>query len=332
MNEKGYVLSLSSFLLVIPVFLLVMVLINVSISQTSCQESISTSDEVLGVSKDLQTKLPQIGGEVVKDKSQEVIGSGIPLSNSRKEIQDEIQNRMDICCEKYQRSGINAHCDILYVDNSQDPFQMEMKSVINVQKGEIKHKITLNQNISLINGSCNIIDPLPFLRCREFGGVTMGENKILYGSSLTKYLKTRGLNNSQAYENATSPLFIKKCPYHPYEIHGSANKFSNLKNCIDNGFYHESNDGACFFCRLEGRGVCPHYGMETFILPAPSVNITSFNNSSEVAISSVDHVIFNDNSLGTYSGESIAYFHDGVSYHYLFLDNAHRKKYGLPVK
>ncbi|MCC7563314.1 MAG: hypothetical protein KO275_02260 [Methanobacterium sp.] len=330
MNDKGYVLSLTSFLLIIPAFLLVIILINMSVSQTGNHESILTSDDVLGVAKDLETQLPQTGREVLKHKSEEVIESGNPLSNSRNEIKDEIQNRMDIWCLRYDPDGIRAHCDVLCVDNSQDPFQIEIKSTINVQKGEIKHMVNLSQNISLINESFPIMDPLPFLKCKEYGGVTIGKNKTLYGSSLSKYLKSRGLNNSQAYENATSPLFIKKCPYSPYELHGSTHNFVNLKNCIDNGFYHESNDGACFFCRLEGHGVCPHYGMETFILPAPSVNLTS-NNSSEVATSSLDHVIFDEISFGTYSGHLLVYFQDGTDYSYLFLDNSHRKKYGLPL-
>jgi hypothetical protein len=283
------------------------------------------------VAKDLETQLAQTGMEVVKHKSDEVIESGNPLSNSRKEIKDEIQNIMDIWCLRYDQDGIRAHCDVLYADNSQDPFQIEIKSIINVQKGKVKHMVTLSQNISLINESFPIMDPLPFLKCKEYGSVTIGKNKTLYGSSLSEYLESRGFNNSQAYENATSPLFIKKCPYSPYEIHGSAHDFVNFKNCIVNGFYHESNDGACFFCRLEGHGACPHYGMETFILPAPSVNLTSFNNSSEVVTSSLDHVIFDETSFGTYSGHLLVYFQDGTHYFYLFLDDSHRKKYGLPL-
>ncbi len=330
MNDNGYVMSLTSLLLIIPTFLLVITLINMSISQTDDQESILTSDDVLGVAKDLQTQLPQTGREVVKKKSEEVIESGNPSSNSRKEIKDEIQDRMDIWCLRYS-DEIRAHCDVLYVDNSQDPFQIEIKSTINVQKGEIKHMVTLSQNISLTNESCPIMDPLPFLKCKEYGNLTIGKNKTLYGSSLSNYLESRGLNNSEAYGNATSPLFIKKCPYSPYEIHGSAHDLINLKNCISNGFYHESNDGACFFCRLEGHGVCPHDGMETFILPKPSVNLNSLNNSSEVATSSLDHVIFGETIISTYSGHLLVYFQDGTHYSCLFLDDSHRKKYGLPL-
>ena len=331
MNDKGYVINLVSFLLILPAFLLLMILINMSIGQTDFQESLLTSDDVLGAAKDLEREIPQIAEEVLKDKSEEVIGQGTPLSDSRKVIKDEIQNRMDIWCLKYEQDGIRAHCDVLNVENSPDPFQIEVKSKIKIQKNEIKHVVTLSQNISLINESFPIMDPLPFIKCKEYGGATIRKNKILYGPSLCEYLDSRGLNNSKSYENATSPLFIKKCPYDPYELHGSTQELVNLKNCIDNGFYHESSDGACFFCRLEGHGVCPHYGIETYIEPAPSVNLTFLNNSSEVATSSPDHVIFDDTGYGTYSGHVLVYFNDGAHYFYLFLDDSHRKKYGLPI-
>ncbi|MGZ7044672.1 MAG: hypothetical protein ACXVHM_08760, partial [Methanobacterium sp.] len=95
---------------------------------------------------------------------------------------------------------------------------------------------------------------------------------------------------------------------------------TNLKNCIDNGYYHESNDGACFLCRLEGKAICSHYGMETFIIPLASANNTLFN-----APCSSDHVIFNDN----YEGYALIYHSNSTGYYKLFLDNEHRAKYGL---
>jgi hypothetical protein len=330
MNEKGYVMGVVSFLLIIPIFLLLMVFVNMAVVQADAQKSVLTSEDVLGVANDLETNIPQIGRQVLKDKCEEVVSSGNPLTDGRKVIKDELQDRMDILCSNYCRDGIKAECEIFYVNNSQDPFQIEVKSKIKVEKGVLKHQENLTQNISIINGPVPIMDPLPFIKCKSHGGVTIKGDKIFYGSSLSNYLESRGVNNSKAYENATSPAYIKKCPYDPYELHGNTLNFVNLKNCIDNGFYHESSDGACFLCRLEGKGVCSHYGMETLIVPAPSVN-TSLNNSSLLAPSSSDHVIFNDTGHGTYSGHQIIYYNNGTNYFYLFLDDSHRKKYGLPT-
>jgi hypothetical protein len=340
MDNNGYVMSLTSFFLIIPVFLLVMVLGNMAVDQANIQQTTLNSQDVLAVTTDLERNLPLMGREVLRDKSFEVISSGKPLLNSRKEVKEELQNKTDTFCTKYSSSGMLVECKILNVDNSYDPFCVEVKSRVTVEKGTLKHQVNLTQNISLTNGSFPIYDPLPFVKCKNHGGATIRENRIFYGSSLSNYLKSRGIENFEAYENATSPLYIKKCPYDPYILHGNTNEMVNLKNCIDNGFYHESNDGSCFLCRLEGKGTCPHYGMETFIAPAPSFNSpfsnasvnNSFLNNSSTAPSSVDHVIFNDTGAhGTYSGCTLIYFNNGTHYFQLYLDNSHRQKYGLPM-
>ena len=125
------------------------------------------------------------------------------------------------------------------------------------------------------------------------------------------------------YENSSSPLYIKKCPFDPYLSHGNSNKLQTLKNCIENGYYHESNDGACFLCRLEGKSTCSHYGLETFIVPA------SNNKSVSTAPCSIDHVIFNEDINGTYNGEVVEYYSSFNNYFRIFLDNGHRTKYGI---
>ncbi len=339
MDNNGYVMSLFSFFLILPAFLLLMVMTDITVSEVDTQQATLNSQDVLGVATDLETNLPLIGREVLRDKSFEVINSGNPLSDSRKEVKKELQNRMDSFCSKYNGKGVVVECTIVDVDNSYDPFCVEVKSKGTVEKGNLKHRVNLTQNISLTNGSFLIYDPLPFVKCKVHGGATIKEDRIFYGSSLENYLKSRGIENFEAYENATSSLYIKKCPYDPYILHGNTNELINLKNCIDNGFYHESSDGSCFLCRLEGKGTCPHYGIETFITPAPSdnnpfsnqsSNIT-FPNNSSTAPSSVDHVIFNDTgSHGTYSGCNLLYFTNGKLDFELFLDNSHRQKYGLP--
>ncbi|EKF86815.1 hypothetical protein A994_00975 [Methanobacterium formicicum DSM 3637] len=339
MDNNGYVMSLSSFFLILPAVLLLTVLVDMTVDQTNIQQDILNSQDVMGVATDLEASLPLVGREVLRDKSLEVIHSGKPLSNSRKEVKEELQNRMDSFCSRYCGDGMLVECKILNVDNSFDPFCVEVKSRCTVNKGTLKHQVNLTQNISLVNGSFPIYDPLPFIKCRNYGGATIKGDRTYYGSSLENYLKSRGIENFEAYENATSALSIKKCPYDPYILHGDTDELVNLKNCIDNGFYHESSDGSCFLCRLEGRGTCPHYGMETFITPAPSDNTlfsnplgnVSLSNNSSNAPSSVDHVIFNDTgSHGTYSGCRLIYFTNGTHNFQIYLDNSHRQKYGLP--
>jgi len=160
-------MSLSSFFLILPAFLLVMFLVDISANEAQIQEATLTSHDVLGVATDLETNLPLIGREVIRNKSLEVVSSGIPLSNSRKEVKEEFQNRMNNYCSKYADNGMLVECIILEVDNSYDPFCVEVKSIINVEKGTLKHNVNLTQNISLTNGSFPIYDPLPFVNCKS---------------------------------------------------------------------------------------------------------------------------------------------------------------------
>ena len=114
----------------------------------------------------------------------------------------------------------------------------------------------------------------------------------------------------ESYIEATAPLYIKKCPYDPYIHHGDPGV---LKDCLDKGYFHESADGSCYLCRLEGKGKCPHYGMEVFIQTH-----TPLKNES---LSCSDHVVFSDH----YNGEKI----NPDDWNSLILDSSHKKKYGL---
>ena len=84
-------------------------------------------------------------------------------------------------------------------------------------------------------------------------------------------------------------------------------------DCLDKGYFHESADGSCYLCRLEGKGKCPHYGFEVFIQTH-----TPLKNES---LSCSDHVVFADH----YNGEKI----NPDDWDSLILDSSHRKKYGL---
>ena len=86
-----------------------------------------------------------------------------------------------------------------------------------------------------------------------------------------------------------------------------------MKNCLEKGYFHESADGSCYLCRLEGKGKCPHYGMEVFIQTR-----TPLTNDS---ISCSDHVVFHDH----YTGQKL----HKTDINSLILDSSHRKKYGL---
>ena len=335
MENKGYILGGLSFLLIIPSILLLMVLVDM-VNMDESVDTIIKSDNSFYISGDVERNIPIITRQVLKETVDNAIYNGNPIPNSRILIKNAVEYKMKDLCDNYQKnSGVNVKCIINSVDSGSDPFDVEVNSTILVMKDNITYNHVVNQNISILsdhqikfstnsNDSNEIPDPLPFIKCKKFGGISIKNDRISYGSSLRKYLN--GVNGSEIYENASSPYYIRKCPYDPYISHGNSTKFTTLKNCIDNGYYHESNDGACLLCRLEGRATCNHYGFETFIVPSNEGNQHVIR-----APCSIDHVIFgNENFCDPYPGDSVQYyFNDNNSYE-LFLDGGHRAKYGVP--
>lgn len=321
MDQKGYVISGLSFLLIIPAIYLIAVFADMTHTGSQSQGLMIQSDVVLSTERDIESNLPLIAESTLQKTANEVIAGGNPLQNSKSALKSSLQIKVNDFTKKYSNEGINATCRILSINTAQDPFKIEINSTISINKGSVIHKEHISQNISIIDSNYPLPDPLPFIKCKNFGGATNTSTRVIYGSSLANFLNSRkNMSNTEVYINATSPLIIKKCPYDPYKSHGESQNRIDLKNCIANGYYHESSDGACYLCRLEGKAVCPHYGMETFIIPSISANKTLFS-----APCSSDHVIFNDN----YEGYGVIYNSDITGYYKLFLENGHQSKYGL---
>jgi hypothetical protein len=321
MNQKGYVISGLTFLLIIPTFLLIAVFVDIVHTGSETQSLGVQSDVTFYIAKDIEGNIPIITEKILQKTTNDVVKNGNPLRDSRNTIKNSLQDEVNHLSEKYHdNESIDVTCKIWSVNPSPDPFKIEVNSTIYVQKGSVAHNEHISQNISIMDSNYPIQDPLPFIKCKNYGGVTNTSTKILYGSSLANLLKAGNLTNAEVYENATSPLFIMKCPYDPYIWHGYSHSFIVLKNCIDNGYFHESSDGSCFLCRLEGKTTCPHYGFETFIVPSNS------SNSITSAPCSVEHVIFDNYNV--YPGKEIMYYSNSSK---LFLDNGHRQKYGLPT-
>ncbi len=312
-----------TLLLIIPVFLLIAVFVDVVHTGSEIQSLAIQSDVTFYTAKDIESNIPIMTEKILQKITNDVVKTGTPLTDSRNTIKNSLQEEMNQLSEKYQSSeNINVTCKVWSVNPSSDPFKIEVNSTTHVQKGNLAHDEHISQNISITDSNYPIQDPLPFIKCKNYDEITNTSTKILYGPSLANLLKAKNLTNAGVYENATSSLFIKKCPYDPYVGHGNSPYFV-LKNCIDNGYFHESSDGSCFLCRLEGKVTCPHYGFETFVAPSSSSNSTLM-----FAPCSSEHVIFDDY---VYSGKGIVYYSNSSNYLKLFLDNGHRQKYGLPM-
>lgn len=240
-------------------------------------------------------------------KATSKVYNGLPVLNSRDQIKKNLDNILDEKNDEYEdKYGVKITSKTLSVENTDSPWKILFKVKLNVEKDGEKFSKIIEKNAS-VEG---LRDPLPIAKLTVLSGILTYDNQIHYKTALSAYMVLHNLDSPESYIEATAPLIIQKCPYDPYTHHGDPGV---LEDCLEKGYFHESADGSCYLCRLEGKGKCPHYGFEVFIQTH-----TPLENES---LSCSDHVVFADH----YNGEKI----DPDDWNSLILDSSHRKKYGL---
>ncbi|MDO5850237.1 MAG: hypothetical protein Q4P14_03395 [Methanobacteriaceae archaeon] len=314
-DNRGNIYIGIASVLIISFLILSICVLNLAIHNSQENLEDMSSDEFNYIIQDYKRNIAIVEKEAIKEVSEEVIDKKRPVSDSKEEIKKKCDEKLEELNEKYYNQyHIRIVSSINSIENVSEPFDIRFKTYISSVMGDMNYK-NIEENDINIEG---LMDPIPFIYCGNGHGFSHNDTCVIYGESLSDYLKDKGVDGYEYYINATAPLIIRKCPYDPYKHHGDG---FTMKTCRDSGYYHESADGACYLCRLEGKSGCGHYGFETFINPQPTtlLNLTSACGS--------DHVIFGDD---TYPGiECIYYSHDGIN-EILFLDpNGHRVKYGM---
>ena len=285
-DSKGNISIVAAAMILISFLILSIIILNVSLDEIHSNEEAISSNQYEYILNDYRRNLKKIIDEKLKAENDEY----------------------------YKDYGIKIESHVSSIENSSNPFAVKIKTYISSVKGDLSYKNVLEDDVS-VEG---LRDPVPILICGKDPSFKYNETIVEYGYSLSNYLKDNGIENYSCYINATVPNIVKKCPYDPYKHHGDGYA---MKSCRDNGYYHESRDGACYMCRLEAKAGCGHYGFETFIIPHPTneTNLTSACGS--------DHVIFSDD---IYPGVEVSYYSENGMNEILFLDpNGHRVKYGM---
>ena len=255
---------------------------------------------------DYSNNIEVLGRDSLADACDKVYHT-FKLFDSEDQIKKYLNKKLESKNEEFSRKyDIEINSDVMSVESSDTPWKVLFKVKLNIKKNNNRYFKIVEKPVS-IEG---LRDPLPPAILTVASGIYVQGDKIHYKNALARYLKLRNLDSPFSYMFATSPLTIKKCPYDPYIHHGDPGV---LKDCLDKGYFHESADGSCYLCRLEGKGKCPHYGMEVFI----QTHTPLINDS----ISCSDHVVYHDH----YTGQKI----DKTNVNSLILDSSHRKKYGL---
>ena len=305
-DSKGNIIVGTTAILIVSL-LLICIFVVASINYIENKNiDFEMNDNFKYVIDDYTNNLEISGREAIDEATQKVF-NGLPVLNSKKQIKKNLDKILNEKNKEYEEKyGVKITSETMSVENTDSPWKVLLKVKMNLEKGNEKFSKIVEKNVS-IEG---LRDPLPIAKLTVLSGILTYYNQIHYKTALSGYMVLHNLKSPESYIEATAPLIIQKCPYDPYVHHGDDGV---LEDCLRNGYFHESADGSCYLCRIEGKGKCPHYGLEVFIQTH-----TPLKNES---ISCSDHVVFSDH----YTGEKI----NPNDVNSLILDSSHRKKYGL---
>lgn len=306
LDSKGNIIVGTTAILIV-VLLLICIFVITSINYIENQNIDSQSnDNFKYIIDDYSNNLEILGRDAIAQATEKVF-NGLPVLNSEDQIKKNLDKLLDEKNQEYnEKYGVKISSETVSVENTDSPCKLLIKVKLNVEKDNEKFSKIIEKNAS-VEG---LRDPLPIAKLTILSGILTYDEKIHYKTALSGYMVLHNLDSPESYIEATAPLIIKKCPYDPYIHHGDPGV---LDDCLEKGYFHESADGSCYLCRLEGKGKCPHYGFEVFIQTH-----TPIKNES---LSCSDHVVFADH----YNGEKM----DPDDWDSLILDSSHRKKYGL---
>ena len=316
-DEKGNFSIILTSLILIGFLLLSIIILNVAINQERENGEIVSSNNFQYIVNDYIRNLPLIEHEALEDLSEEIIKDKRPSLDSKSDLKEIVDGKLSAKNkEYYENYGIQINSSLIAIENTSNPFSYKFKTHILSVKGDYSFEKIVSSDVDCID----LKDPVPILYLKDYHGLSCNESFYNYGNSLSEFLRSKGVENYSFYIDANSPLIIRKCPYDPYKHHGDDNG-KIMKNCRDNGYYHESRDGACYLCRLEGKSGCEHYGFETFINPQKT------NETGRVSACGSDHVIFSDD---IYPGVEVIYNDEDRLKEILYLDpHGHKVKYGM---
>lgn len=305
-NSKGnLIVGTTAILIIALLFICIFVVTSINYIQNK-NIGIESNDNFKYIIDDYTQNLELNCRDAIDEATQKVF-NGLPVTNSENQIKKNLNKILDKKNKEYEEKyDVKINSETLSVENTKSPWKILFKIKLNIKKGDEKYSKIVEKNAS-VEG---LRDPLPIAKLTIMSGILTYDNQIHYKTALSTYMLLHHLDSPESYIEATAPLYIRKCPYDPYIHHGDPGV---IEDCLKHGYFHESADGSCYLCRLEGKGKCPHYGLEVFIQTH-----TPLKNES---LSCPDHVVFADH----YNGEKI----NPDDWNSLILDSSHRKKYGL---
>lgn len=306
LDNKGNLIVGSTAIMIVGLILIcVFAVSTLNLIQNSNIDSVN-NDNFKYIIDDYTINLEVLGRDAIAEATQKIY-NGLSIHNSPDQIRKNLNKLLLKKNEEFKdKYDIDLSSEVLSVEPTDSPWKILFKVKVNGKKDNNEFSQVI-ESYSPVEG---LRDPLPVAKLTIASGIMAYDDKIHYKTALSAYMLLHNFDSPESYIEATAPMTIKKCPYDPYIHHGDPGV---LRDCLDTGYFHESADGSCYLCRLEGKGKCPHYGFEVFIQTH-----TPLGNES---LSCSDHVVFADH----YNGQKI----NPDDWDSLILDSSHRKKYGL---
>ncbi len=308
-DNKGNIITSTIAILIVSLILIsIFVVVSLQHLNSNNIESIS-NDNFKSIMEDYDKTIEYCFHDSIEELTDKVVITRNSIHDSPKAVQKLLNKKLDEKnLEFKEKYDVNIESEVLSIEPTDNPSYIEAKIKLQATKDNENFNSILTEKVSIEGFK----DPLPFIKCGKSLSFFYTGDRIYYGYSLAEYLKLNGhVETADGYIGASSPLTIKKCPFDPYVHHGDG---LTMRKCLDKGYFHESADGSCYLCRLEGKGTCPHYGFEVFICTIPNPEV-------EISISGSDHVVFSDQ----YPGFPLEFGLDKR----LYLDTSHQKKYGI---
>ena len=261
-DSKGNIIAGTTAILIITL-LLICIFVVTSINYIQNENMDSQSNDNFKYIVDDYTQNLEISEREAIDGATQKVFNGLPVINSENQIKKNLNKLLDERNEEYEkRYNVKIDSETLSVENTDSPWKLLFKVKLNIEKDDEKFSKIVEKNAS-VEG---LRDPLPIAKLTVLSGILTYDNQIHYKTALSAYMVLHNFDSPESYIEATAPLYIKKCPYDPYIHHGD---YGVMDDCLKNGYFHESADGSCYLCRLEGKGKCPHYGFEVLFKRIP---------------------------------------------------------------
>ncbi|MBO7241274.1 MAG: hypothetical protein J6U90_02310, partial [Methanobrevibacter sp.] len=237
-DEKGNFSIIITSLILIGFLLLSIIVLNSAINERCENKEMISSNNFQYIVNDYMRNIPLIEHEALEELSEEVMKNKRPCLDSKRDLKEIIDEKLSVKNQEYYDNyNIQINSSLIAIENTTNPFSYKFKTHVFCMKGDYSFERIVSSDVDCIN----LKDPVPLLYLKNHPGRSYNDSSYSYGNSLSEFLRKKDVENYSYYINASSPLIIRRCPYDPYKHHGDDNG-KLMKNCRDNGYYHESRD------------------------------------------------------------------------------------------